>query len=350
VYNVETYLGPLLDSLSALQGRSVEFIFVEDCSTDGSAARLAALLAQGPLGARTIQHEKNKGLSGARNTGLAAARGTYVWFVDSDDLINPAELPEWFEKLETHQPDVLIFDFAVFKPGEVLEWQDGHPVTKAADVITRSFFRSTKPRKLLSAPHQAMADALRDMKAHAWSYCFRRSLLPADPFPQGRVYEDLATTPLLLHAARTVYYHPVPMIYYRYRADSITKFASARRDLDLGHCMQRDWQHIASNRSAFTKAEIVAYLGSWLKTQQWSINNLHAGSHLYEREAFDEYMSNWKAYRRAAGWQHVSAIMKMPKPTMASRLAALLMTISPRLLRFALTRYRPVTDPDESSP
>lgn len=341
VYNVEAYLADLVASLSPLATRSVEVIFVEDCSTDGSAARLAELLSASPLNSRVIKHAKNQGLSGARNTGQADARGTYVWFVDSDDTINPAELPAWFSILETHGPDIVVFDYANFQPGEILDWSEGYPVVKFADTIWRPKPRRTPAGKLMAeGSNDLMEQALRDLRMHAWSYCFKRSLLPPAPFPLGKVYEDLATIPLILHAAKTTYYHPGAMIYYRNRPDSITKFVTAKRDLDLAHSMRRDWDHIARNRDKFSTTEVVAYLATWLKTQLWAINNLHNSGHLEEPDVFNQFMDGWRSYRRAAGWRQFSAILQLPRPTLASRLAAVMMTISPRMVRFLLRRFR----------
>jgi glycosyltransferase involved in cell wall biosynthesis len=154
VYNVEAFLAPMIDSLAPLAAWAVEVIFVEDCSTDGSHARLVELLAASPLKSQVLRHDKNAGLSAARNTALTVASGTYVWFVDSDDTINPAELPAWFEKLETHDPDILLFDFANFEPGEVLEWSGGLPVARPADIVWRPVLRSTAPNRLQSGKSQ----------------------------------------------------------------------------------------------------------------------------------------------------------------------------------------------------
>jgi glycosyltransferase involved in cell wall biosynthesis len=344
-YNVEPYLPALFDSLSGLAGYPVELIFVEDRSTDGTLAKLKELIAASGLDSKLIVHEQNKGLSGARNTALKHARGEYVWFVDSDDAINPQELPGWFEVLLTHKPDLLLFDYVNFQLGEAVDWTHKHPVLMPADLIWRPAPRTTEPHRLHSAPHTVMIDALRNLRMHAWSYCFRRSMLPADPFPQGRVYEDLATIPMLLHAARTAYYLPAPLIYYRSRPDSITKFANARRDLDLAHAMQRDWDHVARDPSRFTQAEITAYLATWLKTLQWAINNLHSSGNINKPEVFAEYMENWKAYRRAAGSRHFAVMRALPRAGLASRLAAAVMTVSPRLLRYALSKWRPPKAP-----
>ncbi len=90
--NGET-LSRTVSSVQAQTVRDWELIAVDDGSTDGTAAALDALAA-GEARMRVI-HQKNGGVSSARNAGLAAARGTWVFFVDADDIL----LPEAFETL-----------------------------------------------------------------------------------------------------------------------------------------------------------------------------------------------------------------------------------------------------------
>jgi glycosyltransferase involved in cell wall biosynthesis len=341
VWNVERYLAELFMSLDALAQWDVEVLFVEDCSTDGSLSRLEEYAQASPLNVRIIRHEKNGGLSAARNTGLAQATGDYVWFVDSDDVINSPELAGLFDVLNTHQPDVLAFDFLYLSEGFFVDMTSGQPVLRPAAVTSKPEPRTTTPGQVLTGSHKLMAQALHDLRLHAWSYCYKRGLLGVDPFPAGRVYEDIATVPMILHAAKTVYYHATPLIFYRVRPDSITKKVNAKRDLDLAHAMARDWAILTKNREQFSDADVVAYLATWLKTLQWSINNLHTSGLLAQPEIFDEYSRSWQSYRRAAGGNHFAAIRALPRPTVASRIGAVTMTISPKLMRFTLGKYRP---------
>ncbi|MBQ2927817.1 MAG: glycosyltransferase [Oscillospiraceae bacterium] len=87
VYNAERYIGPCLDSLlrQELPGEDFEILCVNDGSTDRSLEILQAYAGKYPS-IRLISKE-NGGVTTARNTGLSAARGDYIWFVDADDLI-----------------------------------------------------------------------------------------------------------------------------------------------------------------------------------------------------------------------------------------------------------------------
>ena len=90
VYNVEQYIKECFDSIAAQTYKGdIECIFVDDCGQDYSVSVLKKLIAEykGPIQFSIVHHEHNKGLSGARNTGIRNASGDYLYFLDSDDSI-----------------------------------------------------------------------------------------------------------------------------------------------------------------------------------------------------------------------------------------------------------------------
>lgn len=107
VYNTEKYLAECLESLIAQQWKDLEIICVNDGSLDHS-ADILAVYEKKDSRIRVITQE-NRGLSGARNSGLKAAAGEYVCFVDSDD----AFLPDACERLAMEclgkEPDLVVF-------------------------------------------------------------------------------------------------------------------------------------------------------------------------------------------------------------------------------------------------
>lgn len=116
VYNVERYLRMCLDSIAQLKAFSWEAILVDDGSTDTS-GQICDKYAKQDSRFRVI-HQKNAGVSAARNAGLDAAKGEWIWFVDSDDSINPDFTivnPEVMENA-----DYVLFDIHTFKDGEDL--------------------------------------------------------------------------------------------------------------------------------------------------------------------------------------------------------------------------------------
>lgn len=90
VYNVEQYIKECFDSIAAQTYKGeIECIFVDDCGQDKSVELLEEMIANyhGDISFSIIHHEHNKGLSGARNTGIRNAIGDYLYFLDSDDTI-----------------------------------------------------------------------------------------------------------------------------------------------------------------------------------------------------------------------------------------------------------------------
>lgn len=92
-FNVRQYAPDTLRSLHANSAPEVEFLLVDDASTDGTAEFLERAAAGLP-GARVLRHEVNGGLATARNTGIEAARGRHLTFLDGDDWYAPGYLPQ----------------------------------------------------------------------------------------------------------------------------------------------------------------------------------------------------------------------------------------------------------------
>ena len=122
VYNVEAYMQKCVNSLldQDLPTSEYEIILVDDGSTDGSGALCDNLAAA--HGNIRVLHQENLGLSGARNTGIVSAAGTYIQFVDSDDWLNPDVLGGLVKQLEEQDLDILRFNYQnVNMEGEVFE-------------------------------------------------------------------------------------------------------------------------------------------------------------------------------------------------------------------------------------
>ena len=112
VYNVEAYLCECVDSVLTQTMQDFEIILVDDGATDSSGAICDRYAQQDPR--IQVIHQKNGGLSAARNTGLDAAKGEYVYFLDSDDYIEPYSLEHLRDLAEKEKADVVFFDAYVF--------------------------------------------------------------------------------------------------------------------------------------------------------------------------------------------------------------------------------------------
>jgi len=116
VYNVEPYIQECLESIiNQTLTDGLECIMVDDCGQDSSIAIAERIIADyhGNIKFSIINHPFNKGLSGARNTGLKAASGDYVCFVDSDDKLSPDCIEKLTEPLRSAKYDMVIGDYCV---------------------------------------------------------------------------------------------------------------------------------------------------------------------------------------------------------------------------------------------
>ena len=105
LYNKENYIENALKSILNQTFTDYEIIIVNDCSTDNSIAKIESYLSEKIT---LIHHEKNKGLSASRNTGIKNAKGDYVAYLDADDLWKPTFL-ETIHRLIANFPEAKIF-------------------------------------------------------------------------------------------------------------------------------------------------------------------------------------------------------------------------------------------------
>ncbi|MCI8466444.1 MAG: glycosyltransferase [Lachnospiraceae bacterium] len=113
VYNVEMYLEECLNSILKQDFEDYEIICVNDASTDSSENILLNYREKYEK-IKIITHEKNKGLSAARNTGVLNAIGKYILFIDSDDLIVENTFTELYDRAEQTASDIVYFNMVNF--------------------------------------------------------------------------------------------------------------------------------------------------------------------------------------------------------------------------------------------
>jgi len=119
VYNTEEYLKAALDSVAGQTLTDIEVICVDDGSTDGS-PEILRQYAQRDRRFRLFS-QPNGGQSSARNVGIRAASGTYVYFFDSDDLLVPTALETLYRRAEEDRLQLLLFDGETFYDTEELK-------------------------------------------------------------------------------------------------------------------------------------------------------------------------------------------------------------------------------------
>lgn len=211
VYNVEKYISRCLESVinQDLDNSEYEIIIVNDGSPDNSVA-IAEEYQKLHSNIRII-NRKNGGLSAARNTGFDAACGEYVWFVDSDDRIEPNCIDFLVNKAEQDSLDVLCFNLKKeFPNGRIEEF-----------VITND-----GELKLHSGENFLCQVG---MPPAAWAAIYKREFLINSNlrFYEGILHEDQEFTPRAYTLAKRIEFVNRSVYYYSQRDGGIMK---SRRD------------------------------------------------------------------------------------------------------------------------
>lgn len=192
IYNVAPYLRKCLDSLKGQTLKQIEVICIDDGSTDSS-GKIAEEYECDEWPFFRVIHTKNKGLSAARNRGIDEAQADWLMFVDSDDWVEPGfcEIP-YEAAIENH-----------------------------ADLVVFSSDSRNKEKIMKSASRNRPVGVIDEITAHeyggwcVWNKLYRRDLYRDIRYPNGRVFEDIATTHILVHkAARIVSLQDILYHYY----------------------------------------------------------------------------------------------------------------------------------------
>lgn len=201
-YRIEgVLLKRCLDSLLALPSdMDYEVILVDDGTPESSVPDW--LMEWQMTSCVRYFYQENKGLGGARNTGLSLATKEYVQFIDSDDYLLSERYTSIWSLLQEKQPDLLAFDFRkVYDTDRLPDTEGGVSV----------WFEGSGTAFMLR----------HNLRAGVWGYIFRRSLCHDLVFPEHIYHEDEAFTPLLYLRMQVVVATDIPLYAYYQRRDSI---------------------------------------------------------------------------------------------------------------------------------
>lgn len=217
VYNTEKYLARCLDSLLAQSFKSYEIILVDDGSTDSSPALCDSYASR--FSHATVVHQKNQGLSGARNVGIAAAAGEYIGFVDSDDWVAPSFLETLYTLATSTNSDIAEVDY------EIKTAPDTNGLTQHEKHVHE---------RTLSG-----LDALKEMliqeRYAVWNKLYAKKLFHENEaiFPFGLTCEDRVANFKLLPRANQVAVSDSIEYYYFLNQGSISHDGLSKRGFDL---------------------------------------------------------------------------------------------------------------------
>ena len=216
VYKAQAYLHSCIESILSQTYQNFELILVDDGSPD-SCGEICEEYAARDSRVHVI-HQDNQGQAAARNHGLKIAQGTWVCFVDSDDLIHP----QMIEMLQRAVKE----SGAPISMCQMLEAQEV-PETFA---IHRNFQSET-----LFLDEKTLVD-LHDKDAYpSWVACaklIRKDIVQTHLFVEGRVFEDNEAVCHWVYAGKTIEQVPYALYFYRTNPDSTTKSEFSLKKLD----------------------------------------------------------------------------------------------------------------------
>lgn len=208
IYDVKPYLRKCVDSLLGQSLREIEIILVDDGSTDGCGAICDEYAKRDPR--VKVIHQSNQGLSVARNVGIAAASCKYLMFVDGDDFVASDFCRKPYEVAVDNDADIVLFRSYLVKKNHI---------------ITRRGSRSAFGRLSFEI-------AIEKGGFVTWNKLYRIDLFNDIQYPEGRVFEDIATTHKLIHKAHTIIRIKDCLYYHVHHKGSISNYPSqqSRRD------------------------------------------------------------------------------------------------------------------------
>lgn len=207
VYNTAHYLEQCVKSLMMQTYQNIEYLFVDDASSDGSVELLRSLLDQYPERreyCKVYENDSNKGVAFCRRLCMKNATGDYLIHVDSDDYVAPEFIEKILGKALDSQSDIVICNIANVYVNKI-------KINSKLQEVDRS---ELIKRLLIGTAHNAL-----------WNKLVKRSIIvdnnlyPDDCF---RLLEDKSITFRMVYFANKVAFIDEPLYYYRKRENSLS--------------------------------------------------------------------------------------------------------------------------------
>ena len=248
VYNVAGYVGRCFDSIAAQTYQNIECIFVDDCGTDASVEIVRERIAYycGKIDFKIVRHEKNRGLSAARNTGVDAATCEYVYFLDSDDLITPDCIALLVDPLREQKVDFVLGNY-----------------TSGGD--KSCFIPVKEPDGFILGDEKIRSRYLcGGWYMMAWNRLVSREFFLREQlyFEEGLLYEDNLWAFQLACCAQSMCVVKAPTYVYTIRGNSITTTKS-RKKLDALIRIAELLEQFVRERNLGDKPDVLRFIVSW---------------------------------------------------------------------------------------
>lgn len=199
VYKAEKYIPQCIESILGQTYKKIELVLVDDGSPDHSGEICDQYAMKDPR--VCVIHKENAGVAEARNTGLEAAKGFYIMFVDSDDWIDADTVQVMYDTLKNHDADIVECGYRFIHPYKVVPVYDDHQIYELTG--TEAIFQSSIQNEV---PH---------LYKVCWGKLYSKEVCEGIQFPKRTVAEDAAfCDQVLLRCNKIIKMHRA---FYNYR-------------------------------------------------------------------------------------------------------------------------------------
>lgn len=284
IYNTGDYLNDCVSSIINQDYTNLEILLVDDGSTDSKTIQLCDAFAERHNNI-TSYHKPNGGSASARNYGIKLAKGKYVGFVDSDDVIEPTMFSILYEAIKNNDVKVSICGISTEENGKVV-------------------LDYGKLQSGIYDNHELMHHFMLGLWHSACTCLYNKSLFINVKFPEGEVNEDYMFNYLIFKNLEKLSFINVPLYHYLRRAGSNTSSPKSLRFLDwIKHTRQildemkndislrheSEYQYLYSNIVLANSSLLtLSRLDSSEATELYKIvtNNLHKDRKMLKRNNF----------------------------------------------------------------
>ena len=286
VYNVESYVAECIESIQNQTYMNLEIILVNDGSTDASGDICDKYAAYDER--IQVIHKENAGVSAARNTGIEAANGDYIGFVDSDDYIAPTMYEDMLKLMAEHDLDII--ECTAFR-------NNGDTNIEGCNDGSLEIFNRDEALKM----------AMYDCFVAVWSQLYKRRVISDVRFPVGRKFEDSAVSYLFIANTKRVGHINRCLYYYRLNPNSTTQTsfdAKSRWDFVLGYeerlqyAIEHQLQYVDDCNSLLMKAVLSCLTAYYAKP---------TGNQVY----YDKCKKMIETYRNDASYKLLNSKYKL---------------------------------------
>ena len=226
VYNVSPFLERCVRSLMEQTLEDIEFIFVDDASTDSSAEILRAVVSGYPLRTdrvRILEHSRNLGVLQTRKDSLSQATGDYIIYCDADDWVEKDAYEKMYAASENGKADIIVAGYQIHLSGDI---------------------RTVSPRSC-ATPRECMRKW--ETLGFLWAQMIRRELVQAhiDDFSPVDFSEDCFITSHVFYHSHSIRFVPEALYHYnRENYGSLTWMTPKNIDPEKKDLILLNWRRV----------------------------------------------------------------------------------------------------------